>query len=375
MAVTTTSQSFGSKYELVQRIARGGMAEIFLAQAKGPAGFEKKVVIKRVLPHLSGEPSFIKMFLQEARLGARLSHPNIVQIFDFGQVDGTYFISMEYVEGRSLLDVVVQTRRAGTTIPIGLAVKIISETAEGLHHAHTATDSASEPLGIVHRDVSPSNILVSFAGVAKISDFGIAKATSALHQTRSGTIKGKYAYMSPQQCLSQPLDNRSDIFSLGIVLFEVTTYTRLFARSNEALTIHALLTEPIPRPSALVPDYPPILEQIVMHCLERDPERRYQDGLSLHRDLEKYLRDSDQGCSAVDIAEFMQALYPDSIRAQPPQPLSTDGSYNDLMSPYMSGYSLQAVAGRSHRDLILLLALILAGSAAIWGAVLWSLYG
>ena len=372
MTPTGSPQPLGSKYELVQRIARGGMAEIFLAHARGAAGFQKKVVIKRVLPHLSGEPSFVKMFLQEARVGARLSHANIVQIIDFGQAEGTYFICMEYVEGRSLLDVVVQTRRAGTSIPTGIAVKIVSQIAEGLHHAHNATDSAGEPLGIVHRDVSPSNILVSFGGVAKISDFGIAKAKSALLQTRSGTVKGKYAYMSPQQCLSQPLDNRSDIFSLGIVLFEVTTYSRLFARSAEALTIHALLTEPVPRPSTLVPDYPPILEQIVMHCLERDPEQRYPDGLSLHRDLEKYLRDSDQGCGAVDIADFMQTLYPESVRTQPPEPLSS--SYDDLVSPYVSGASLEAASSGANRDLILLLALVLTGSAAIWAFVLISLY-
>jgi eukaryotic-like serine/threonine-protein kinase len=370
MAAGTTT--LGSKYELIQRIARGGMAELFLAQVKGPAGFEKKVVIKQVLPHLSGEPSFVKMFLQEARVGARLSHPNIVQILDFGQADGTYFICMEYVEGRSLLDVVVQTRRAGTTIPTGVAAKIVSQICEGLHHAHNATDSAGEPLGIVHRDVSPSNILVSFNGVAKISDFGIAKAKTALMQTRAGTIKGKYAYMSPQQCMSQPLDCRSDIFSLGIVLFEVTTYIRLFARSAEALTIQALLSEPIPRPSSLVPDYPPILEQIVMHALDRDPDRRYQSTVELHRDLERFLRDSDEPCGSVEVAEFMQTLYPEAIRTSPPEPLGA--SYDDLLSPYASASPEAGPSSSANRDLILMLVVVLGGSAAIWAAVLWSLY-
>jgi serine/threonine protein kinase len=368
--------NFGSKYELVDRLAKGGMAEIFLAQSKGAAGFEKQVVIKRVLPELGEDSTFVEMFLQEARLGARLSHPNIVQIFDFGQVDGCYFIAMEFVDGRSLIDMVVKARRSGVELPIPVLVKIISNVAEGLHYAHSAVDNRGQPLNVVHRDISPSNILVSFGGAVKITDFGIAKASLAVHQTRSGVIKGKYSYMSPQQCMGEPVDHRADLFSLGVVLFEISTCRRLFARKNEALTIHTLLHEPIPRPSAVVDDYPEILEQIVMHCLARDPQDRYQDSRSLHQDLERYLADAGNTVSAMDIADLMKKVYPAEVRESLPQPITLSDSFVDVLAPSISSASQarhRQSAEKPNKEIWIMLALLLLGSAMIWIVILFAM--
>jgi eukaryotic-like serine/threonine-protein kinase len=372
-------QRLGSTYELLERIARGGTAEIFLARRVGEAGFEKRLVIKRVLPQLSEDRAFIEVFLQEARLGAQLSHPNIVQIFDVGRGEDQVFIAMEYVDGRSLLELVVEARRAGVPLPLPVLVKIASQVAEGLHLAHNATDADHHPLAIVHRDVSPSNVLISFSGLVKVTDFGIAKASWAAHTTRAGVVRGKYSYMSPQQCLGHPVDHRTDLFSLGVVLFEITTLRRLFARRSEPETIAALLSGPIPAPSSIIPGYPPVLEEIVMHCLRRDPEERYQTAWSLHTDLERYLRESEQRCTATDVADVMQQIYPAESRRIVHRPVMVSDTFYEMLSPTdelaMShlGLPSRGDALLSRGEKAALIASLLAGSGSIWLATLWAL--
>src|SRR5688572_513451 len=227
-------------YTLLRRLAVGGMAEIFLARRDGPAGFSKVVALKRILPHLSTLPEFVSMFLDEARLAARLTHPHVVQIYDFGEVEGTYFISMEYVPGEDLLAAIKRARELERPVPPIVACSILSAVCDGLHYAHELRDEYGKALGIVHRDVTPSNVLISFDGVVKLADFGIAKAEHRSTHTAVGALKGKYAYMSPEQAKGEKLDRRSDLFSLGVAAHELLTGRRLFARDSELAVLKAI---------------------------------------------------------------------------------------------------------------------------------------
>ena len=219
------------KYTLIDRIAVGGMAEIFLARQAGPEGFEKNIVIKRIRPHLSKEPNFVRMFLNEAKLAAQLNHPNIVQIYDLGKIGESYFIAMEYIFGRDMRRIIPKADALGIPFPMVYALKIASSVCEGLYFAHQRVDVYGQRLDIVHRDVTPENIFVSFDGTVKILDFGIAKAANQIEQTLAGELKGKLSYMSPEQCVGSQLDNRSDLFSLGTVLYEWLTGFKLFSHS------------------------------------------------------------------------------------------------------------------------------------------------
>ena len=297
------------KYQLVKKLAIGGMAELFLAKQPGPGGFEKTVVIKRILPHLARQDEFLQMFLNEARIAAHLTHPNIVQIHDIGQAEETFFIAMEYIRGQNVRRLQRKLFLQHLPPPYGHVAKIISEAATGLNFAHNATDEEGNPLQIIHRDVSPTNILVSYEGSVKIVDFGIAKAAIQTHQTRAGVVKGKYAYMSPEQVNAQILDRRADIFSLGTVLYELSTGQALFVRDNEASSIRAVLEEPIPLPSQIFEDYPPELEAVVMKALERDRNRRYQTAEEMHRDLESYLGSSGHYYNSLHLSYFMKTLF------------------------------------------------------------------
>jgi serine/threonine protein kinase len=209
----TTLRQLG-RYQLVELIGRGGMAQVWRARIVGPAGFERPVVIKRILPHLAEDPEFAEMFIHEARMSARLSHPNVVQVFELGEFDGEYFIAMEYLRGHDLLRLVRAQMARGTPMDPGLAAAIMRDVCRALAYVHTLTDERGAPLGLVHRDISPSNVMVGFDGVVKLLDFGIAKALSASDQkTRTGVLKGKFSYMSPEQAEGSPLDHRSDLFS------------------------------------------------------------------------------------------------------------------------------------------------------------------
>lgn len=276
-------------YSLLKKLAAGGMGEVFLARQERGAGFERYVAIKRILPELSDDDEFVRMFLDEARLAARLSHPNVVQIYDLGICGDQYYIAMEFLEGRDLRRVMGRLATYHRALPGAHAIQIIYGAAEGLHYAHHLKDAYGKPLNIIHRDVSPQNIFVSFHGTVKVLDFGIAKAEARSVRTRTGGLKGKYPYLSPEQVRGEAVDHRSDIFSLGTVLWEVTVGRRLFKRENDLLTLQAVLRCEIPLPSSLMNKYPPELEAIVMKALARDPDQRYEHCRAFQEDLEQFM--------------------------------------------------------------------------------------
>ena len=276
-------------YTLFKKLAAGGMGEVFLARQERGAGFERYVAIKRILPELSDDDEFVRMFLDEARLAARLSHPNVVQIYDLGICGDQYYIAMEFLEGRDLRRIMGRLATYNRALPGAHAIQIIYGAAEGLHYAHNLKDAYGKPLNIIYRDVSPQNIFVSFHGTVKVLDFGIAKAEARSVRTRTGGLKGKYPYLSPEQVRGDAIDHRSDIFSLGTVLWEVTVGRRLFKRENDLLTLQAVLRCEIPPPSTLMNKYPPELEAIVMKALARMPDDRYEHCRAFQEDLEQFM--------------------------------------------------------------------------------------
>jgi serine/threonine protein kinase len=263
---------FGT-YELIAKIATGGMAEILLAREKTDEG--KLVVIKRVLPHLLDETRFIAMFRDEGRLAAQIIHPNVCRVFDSGAVQQTYFIAMEYLHGVPLSRMLIRAARTKNMVDIGIAVGIVMQCAAGLHHAHELCSRDGRPLDVVHRDVSPPNILVTAEGVAKMLDFGVAKARGATQKTRTGTIKGKNSYMSPEQILGKAVDKRSDVFSLGVVLWESLTAKRLFSRDTDFLTFTAITKTDVPDIQEVRPEVSDELAAVVQKALAQDREARY----------------------------------------------------------------------------------------------------
>ncbi|WP_375757806.1 serine/threonine protein kinase [Corallococcus exercitus] len=301
---------FGN-YRLIDRIAVGGMAEIFLAHQVDARGDETPIVIKRIRPHLSKHAAFVKMFLNEARLAAQLNHPNIVQIHDLGKIVDSYFIAMEYVSGRDMRRVVPKAESLGIPFPMVYALKIASCVCAGLHYAHTKKDRYGNPLNIVHRDVTPENIIVAFDGSVKVLDFGIAKAANQVEETRSGEIKGKLSYLSPEQCLGRPLDCRSDIFSLGTVLYEWLTGFKLFTGDSDVAVMRSITEAKIYAPSYFREDLPERVEAILMRALARDRERRYQTALDMQRDLDAFLDAYDFTPSPLHLANFVKQLFED----------------------------------------------------------------
>lgn len=282
-------EPFG-KYYLLDRIAVGGMAEVFRAKTFGEAGFSKVLVIKRILERYSRDPEFVEMFIQEAKLSAQLSHPNIVQVFDFGRQGDHYFIAMELVEGKDLKTLLKRLAHRGERLPVRTAAYLAYELAKGLAHAHSLTDSAGLPLNVVHRDVSPSNVLIGYDGQVKIVDFGIAEVESGRSQpSESAVLKGKYSYMSPEQTESRELDARSDLFSAGICLWEMLTAARLFKAPTEAETLDKIRRCEVPSARALNPEVPENLEAIVYKALARNPELRYRDADALVAALGDFL--------------------------------------------------------------------------------------
>ncbi len=310
------------KYLLLKQLAVGGMAEVYLAQQSGPAGFQKRCVIKRILPHLAADPHFLQMFLEEARIAARLSHPNIVQIYELGQLankntprpdgrrsGGDYFLAMEHVNGVDLQQIEDAQSARGGRVPLPIALRIISNVAEGLEHAHRATDGG-KPLGLVHRDVTPSNVVVSFDGVAKILDFGIAKAMAKTGQTEIGVVKGKLPYMSPEQVQGERLDGRSDLFSLGTVLYEFTLGRKPFNGDSAAHLAVQILQEEPPAPAALVDRFPQALSGILKKALAKHPRERYASARELQTAIDEFLLASSVRCTSHDVARYLEQLFP-----------------------------------------------------------------
>ena len=306
------AQKFG-RYMLIDRIAVGGMAEIFLARQIGLEGFEKLVVLKRIRPELSEKKSFVTMFLNEARLSAQLNHPNIAQIYDLGRVGESFFIAMEYVFGRDMRRVIPKAEAQGIPFPLVYAAKIASQCCEGLYYAHQKSDFYGNALGIVHRDITPENIVVSFDGTVKILDFGIAKAANTVEQTRAGEIKGKLSYMSPEQCMGKPLDHRSDLFSLGVVFYEGVTGVKLFTGESDVAVLKAITDGKIYSPSYFKPDVPEPIEQILMKALDKDPNKRYQSAWEMQYDVDRFLSENEFTPSNIHLANFLKQVFADEM--------------------------------------------------------------
>ncbi|MBI3182475.1 MAG: serine/threonine protein kinase [Myxococcales bacterium] len=317
------------KYTLVDRIAVGGMAEIFLARQAGLEGFEKTIVIKRIRPHLSKQASFVKMFLNEAKLAAQLNHPNIVQIYDLGKIGESYFIAMEYIFGRDMRRVIPKADSMGIPFPMVYALKIASSVCEGLYYAHQKVDMYGNPLNIVHRDVTPENIFVSFDGTVKVLDFGIAKAANQIEQTRAGEIKGKLSYMSPEQCMGKPLDCRSDLFSLGVVLYEWITGFKLFTGESEVAILKSITEGKIYAPSYFKADIPEAVEAILMKSLDKDRDRRYQTAWDMQYDIDQFLSQYEFTPSNIHLSNFLKQLFFDEMEEEKARLAERDGEASD----------------------------------------------
>ncbi|MCB9620895.1 MAG: protein kinase [Sandaracinus sp.] len=278
------SSTFYGRYELLRKIAAGGMAEIYLARHWGEGGFFRDVVIKRLFTNLAEHPTTLRMFQTEARLLAHLAHPNIPQVFDLGFAEGTWFLTMEYVDGMNVADVWRKGVRARQVMPLHVTLGIVLQVCEALHHAHEASDKAGRPLRIVHRDVTPQNIMLTRDGVAKLMDFGVAK-TDARADTEAGTVKGTFSYMAPEQVRGRGVDRRADVFALGVILYELTTGARLF-RGTDVQVMTQIVEQDAPAPSTRMPEYPADLEEIVLAALRRDSRARIASAADLALHLE-----------------------------------------------------------------------------------------
>jgi serine/threonine-protein kinase len=301
------------KYDLVARIAKGGMAEIYLARQRGMVGFSRLVVVKRILPHLAEEAEFVAMFMEEARLAALINHPNVVQIYDVGQHEGNYYIAMEFINGPSLGVISRTARRERRALPYPIAAEIVAQACEGLHAAHELTDEAGRPLNLIHRDVSPHNLMITADGAVKLVDFGIAKAQDTSVKTHTGKIKGKYPYMSPEQCRGDPMDRRSDIFSLGIAFHELVVGARLFKRSTDLMVLKAITEEPIPDPREAQPGIPVEISDLILRAMERDPRDRFSTAEELGGAIRRALGRLQVKSSPRMLATYLQANFGELI--------------------------------------------------------------
>lgn len=304
------------RYEVVGRLATGGMAEILLARVVGPQGFVRAVVLKRILDHLATREDFRHMFLDEARIVSRIHHDNVVQVHELGEEDGELFLAMEYLQGETVAGLMRRLVRDGERLPLALAAHIVAEAAAGLHAAHELVDEQGDPLGLVHRDASPHNLFVTYDGSVKLLDFGIARASGRFTQTEAGQIKGKFAYMSPEQCRGQPLDRRSDVFTLGTVLYELSTTRRLFVRDNDMATMRAVCREPLSPPSAYADGYPPELESICLRALERPRASRFASAEELAGQLREVVHRLASGDPRHELGQLMQQHFAERIASK-----------------------------------------------------------
>ena len=306
--MTATPERLG-RYRVVRPLARGGMAELFLARSSGIQGFEKLVVVKRVLPELARDADYVGMFLDEARLAARMHHSNLVQVYDIGEADGLPFYAMEYLDGHDVREIIRALQARREKLPIEHALLISIGVAAALHYAHEMKDEEGRTLGIVHRDVSPQNVAVTFDGGVKLFDFGVAKAKRRSTETRHGTLKGKIQYMSPEQCRGDEVDRRSDVFSVAILLWELMTGRRLYGGNSDFGVMKSIAESDAPKPSLVWPECPPELEEIVMRGLRREKQGRFATMEELQLALEAYARESRLAVSGVGMGKHLRKLF------------------------------------------------------------------
>ncbi|MBX7096736.1 MAG: protein kinase [Myxococcaceae bacterium] len=299
-----------AKYEILTRLSVGGMAELFLAYLPGPGGFRKFVAVKQILPDIKKDEQFVKMFLDEARITAAFTHSNIGQVFDLGEEDGELYLAMEFIAGQNLEQLVKRATKKQVPIPMGVACRVIADACLGLHYAHHFTDPSGRPMPVVHRDVSPKNVMVTYGGAVKVIDFGIAKARNRLNRTQVGVVKGTSGYMSPEQVRNAALDGRTDLFAAAVMLHELLTGQRLFAAPNDAEMMRRIAEVDVPPPSSLNPEVPAELEDVVMKALSLARDDRYATGRELSRAIE-------QACPDIaheeQVAELMEQLFADKI--------------------------------------------------------------
>jgi tRNA A-37 threonylcarbamoyl transferase component Bud32 len=316
------------RYELLALLAMGGMAEIYLARLTGLRGFERLAVVKRIRPHLAKEPRFVDMFIHEARLAARLNHGNIVQIYDLGRDGEDFYIAMEYLDGENLAYLVQRCATLKRSLPVELSASILAQVCDGLDYAHHLTDEAGNALGLIHRDVSPQNIIVQYDGAVKLVDFGIAKAAGSSSTTKVGTLKGKVAYMSPEQCIAGSMDLRADVFSLGVVLWELLARRRLYKREHDVATLHAIVYGPVPPVRAIRPDVPAALDKVAQRALQKEPAERYATAGEMGEALREALRVARLRAGPREVSAFMGEVFAERAarrRSVVEQALAFDG--------------------------------------------------
>jgi serine/threonine-protein kinase len=376
------------RYRLCFEVAHGGMATVYLARADGPGGFGKLVALKRIHPHLARERAFVDMFLDEARIASLLSHPNVCGVTDFGEAEGTYYLTMEYLVGESLGQVHHKLAQRQRTSPvedlIPIACRILADACEGLHSAHELKGPLGKPLQLVHRDISPHNLFVTFEGSVKVVDFGIASAAGRLHHTKAGAVKGKFPYMAPEALEGRGLDRRADVWALGVVLWETIALKRLFRRPTDSETLLAVLQKPIPRLSEVCPSVPAELDRIVERALARRPEDRYPTARELGQDLSRFVGARRDAVTMLDVAQFMQRLFPDGF-AKKQQLLEIARQVEDGVIPTVSHsgsgtgtLSIRSVTAsmsrvmRSRRRVLPLVAFVAVFTLGALAAALWS---
>jgi serine/threonine protein kinase len=294
------------RYEIVQRLALGGMAEIYLARMSGLAGFAKHVVLKRILPSHARDAEFVRMFFNEARYAATLDHPNIAHVYDLGEEQGLHYFTMEYLHGEDCRTLLRELSQRSLSLPLEHALTIVVGAATGCHFAHELTGDDGHPLGLIHRDVSPSNVVVTYAGAVKLVDFGIAKATNLEDVTAVGVTKGKLAYMAPEQCRGESLDRRVDVYALGVLMYELATQRRAFAGQNDAQVMWAVITGEVPPPSTHKPDLAPTLEAIIKRAMDVDRTKRYATARELSQAVEAFARESGLTLNPAALGEFLE---------------------------------------------------------------------
>ncbi|MCA9559856.1 MAG: serine/threonine protein kinase, partial [Myxococcales bacterium] len=311
------SPNFG-RYRLLRRLGQGGMAEVYLAEVAGLGQFRKRIAIKRLLPHYAANERFVSMLRDEAKIAAAIRHPHVAAVLDFGEVEGQHYIAMEYIHGVDLATVLRTLRDRDQLMPIAAAVYVARCVAEGLEAAHTLRDaSTGKALAVIHRDVSPHNILVSFEGAVKLIDFGVAKAENNSTKTRSGVIKGKLQYMSPEQAQAHEVDGRSDVFSLGMTLYKLLTGRLPFTGRNEYQIYDQILRKEPSPPRAFVPELPERIDAVVTRALRKDPERRFQSAAEMARVLQLSLWDVDPEYGPHELAALLQEIAPSSADYDP----------------------------------------------------------